>query len=800
MDIVNSFEIENEKFYYYDINRLCVQNLKLKKLPIVLKILLEANLRKVKNNDDLNRVIKVFSNREASQIEFNASRVVLDESLGLNTLVDLTSFREKYENINPKIMIDLLMNSSLDEKNKEKYEFVKWASRSFSNLRVIPPKNRTLHPINLEFLSTILHIEKNEDKFFLYPETVLGNNTFGVLGLNVDTIKLKLALLGKDVSISLPKVVGVNVKGKLKDGVLSSDVIKSLKSRLKEINPNGKIIEFYGESLKYLTLEERVKILKIARELNFSSFFFAIDDKTIDYFNKTRGSEDFSNLVKKYLQLQGLFYDEDNVIEYDELITLDLEVIKPNIVKGKRLEDNIHINTLANLPILNKTTILEDNDVVIAAIENFDPYFIIHMALIAKKAHDLGIKINKNIKAFAKVDLECLEKTGLLRYLENIGFVVDSKIDSFDLESNIEADIRHNNLNICSISSCEKAFEYPLIKSNYLMSSSLVVIYSLIGTIKFNLFEDSIVLIDDSEISLDDLWPLPQEVAGYLDELNISLYQDIYKNIFNGNEFWNNIEVESSALYKWNKNSTYLQSSKFFEEAKVEKIEIRNASILALFDDKVSIDQISPKGQISLFSTTAKHLESKGLKSFDFDSFEKRNTNSEVMTRAIFDTTDIHNRMVSKEGSFTMAYEEHEIVSIYEKSQKCKEKSIPLVIFAGSDFGIGEFDEWAVRGIKLLGVKAIIAKSFSDEYRTNLVNYGILPLEFIDDDIDSLKLKGEENITITLDEIKPDVKLNLVVKKEYFEVEIELKCRLDSFDEVEYYKEGGIFPHILKDL
>lgn len=799
MDFVNSFEIENEKFYYYDINKLCVQNLKLKKLPIVLKILLEQSLRKVNNNEDLNRVIKTFSNRENSKIAFTSSRVVLNENVGLFTLVDLASMRELKENLNPKIMIDLLMNQSVESLNDEKYKFAKWAADSFSNLRIIPPKSKKLHSINFEFLSTILHIEKKDEKFFLYPETILGNNSFGVLGFNVNSLELKTALLGKELDIFLPKVVGVNVRGELKNGVLSLDVIKSLKSRLKELKSKGKIVEFYGEGLKYLTLEDRISILNLADELGFISFFFAIDDKTIDYFDKTRGSRDFSRLVKEYLTLQRIFYNEEENIEYDELITLDLSVIKPNIIKGKRVDDNININTLSNLSILNQTLRLKDNDIVMAVVDSYNPYFIVHLALIAKKADEFGLKINENVKAFISTDLQCLEKVELLKHLENIGFIVADKIDSLDLESDIESEIRHNNINVCTISSQKKVLEYPLIKSNYLMSSSLVVIYSLIGTLKFNLFDDVISIVGDKEIRLDDLWPSSKEVSLYLEKLNITLYQESYKDIFNGNDFWRTLEVKNSLLYNWNKNSTYFQTSKtLFAGEKIEQIDIKKASILALFENIVSIEQIFPKGQISLFSSTAKYLESKGLKSFDFDSFENRVTNPEITARAIFDTSDIHNKMVSKEGSFTMDYKENEIISIYEKAIKSKEDNVDLVIFAGNDFGIGDFDECSVRGVKLLGVKAIIAKSFSNEYRVGLINYGILPLEFIDDDIESLKLKGKELITIKSEEIKADSKISVIIKKEYFDIEIELKSRLDSFDEVEIFKRGGVFPLLLE--
>ena len=800
MDIVNYFEIENEKFYYYDITKVFNVYNNLKKLPIVLKILLEANLRKATNQKQFQEIIDIFSKRKTSNIKFFASRIVMDQKTALEILVDFTSIREKVFDLNPKIMMDVVISSSLKDFNEEKYKFLKWSSKSFSNLRVVPLKEKSFYPINLEFLSTVIHIEKNEDKYFLYPETIIGENTFGILGLNTNILNQKLSSFGKELTITLPEVIGVNIKGDLKKGVLTSDAINSLKQRLKEFKSKNKIVEFYGEGLKHLTLEDRIKILNMAKEFDFLSFFFAIDDKTIEFFDKTRENKDFSKLIRKYLELQNLYLNKDKVLQYDELLTFDLDILSPSVIKGKRINDNISISRLVNLPILNETPRIKDHDVILSLIECFDPHSMVHMALIAKKADRFGLKIDTKIKTFLNSNFELLKKLNLQVYLKEIGFCFEVEPENIDLGLNIEADIKHNNLNVCSISSKEKVFEHSLVKSNYLISSSLVVVYSLIGTLKFNLFDDVIDFKDNKEIRLKDLWPSSKEVSVYLEKLNKILYQEVYQDIFKGNEFWNSLEVSKTSLYNWDKNSTNIKIINDFSLEKLENIDIENASILALFEDSISTKQISPKGQISLVSTTAKYLESKGIKSFEFDTFENRSTNYEVMIRGIFDTSDVHNLMVSKRGSFTMDYETNEIVSIYEKAIISKIKNEPLIIFAGKDFGIGEFDEWAIKGIKLLGVKAIIASSFCEEYREALVKYAVLPLEFVDDDIESLKLKGQEKINIKVDEIIPDSKIKMLIKKEFFELEIELKLRLDTFDEVEYFKYSGILPFTMKDL
>lgn len=833
MDIINSFKIRDEIFYYHDITKVISSNSKLKKLPIVLKILLESNLRKAKDAIEFNKIINIFVNRMNSEITFYLSRIILQNFNSLPSLVELASIRDTVheqggdvKSINPKVLVDLLIDDEIEENKKinieEKYKFVKWAQSAFSNFRVIPSGSGIYHQLNLEYLSTIIHLEKIDDKYFIYPETMISSldehkmmNSIGVLGLRVSDLNIESSMLGLSIPLVLPKVVGVNIHGVLKPGVTSSDLVSILINKLKQNDMSAKFVEFYGEGLKYLTLEDRTIILNMAREYKARCSFFAIDDKTIDYFNNTRENKDYSVLIKTYLEKQSFFYKNES-LDYDELVDFDLSLLEPCIKTLKKTEDSIDINSLKGLVVLNEAISIKDYDVVIATISfcasNSNPYILIHAALVAKKALSLGLKVPKHIKTSLVLNSlivkEYLEKLDLLKYLEELGFSIiayscsDYNSRVIDLDKNIQEEIKHNNLNVCSLSSFSRGVEErnnALIKSNYLISASLVVVYSLVGSIKFDIFEDTIEQRIAKDVYLKDIWPTQEEVGRYLSEIDSILYKDIYKNMFKGDESWRKLIVKKTDTYSWDENSTYIKASNFFNDIDLNKIDIKNAGILVLLGDKITSDSICASGNISLYSSASKYLEENGVKSFEYNSFESRACNAEVMVRGTLDNSNIKNSMVSKEGGYTKDYESNEIVSIYEKSQIFKKLNKSLVIFAGREFGIGNSMSWAVKGVKLLGVKVIIAKSFDLVFKADLVRLGVLPLEFIDDDIQSLKLKGNELISIEENEIKADSKIVVIIHKDEVDIEIELKCRLDNEDEVSYYKNGGVLSYLLKN-
>jgi len=844
---IKSFEIQGEVFYYFDIKSIVEDSKKLKKLPIVLKILLEANLRNAKDDIEFNEIIKAFKNRTTKEINLYPSRIIMQDFTGIPIIVDLASIRDTVvENggdvskVNPKIMVDLVIDHSLDvystsnkdsseiniekecELNKERYEFIKWAQNSFSNFRVVPPGSGICHQVNLEYLSTILHLDVVDNKNFIYPETIIGTdshttmiNSLGVLGWGVGEVEAKSVMLGMPISFHLPKVVGVNIHGKLKEAITSSDLVLTLTKILKESNIAGKLVEFHGEGLRYLTLEDRSTISNMAPEYDAISSFFAIDDKTIDYFNKTRGTEDYGHLLKEYLQRQNLFYTNED-LDFDEVIDLNLDELEPTIAGPNKPEETIKIEHLKKQEILKSGFHLKDLDIVIASITSCtttsNPYLIIHAALVAKKAYEFGLHKKEHVKtSFAPASLavkQFLVELDLLKYLEYLGFHIVGYGcstccgNSGSLEDKYEFDIEDNKLNVCSVTSGNKNFEgriHSLVKSNYLMSPSLVIVYALIGNTKFDLFEDVIGTIDDKDIYLKDLWPSSKDVGEYMGKLDYTLYKNIYKDIFKGNEFWQKLEVENSDTFNWNKESTYIQATKFYDEQNLTQINIENGRVLALLGDNITTDDISPLGQISLHSPASKYLENMGIKSFEYNTFGSRRGNAQVMLRGTFDNPRLKNKMVSKVGGYTFDYEANEIVPIFDKAQRFKELNKPLIIIAGENYGIGSPRDWAAKGTKLLGVKSVIAKSFDNNHRKNLISFGVLPLQFIDDDIESLKLKGDENITIVSDSIQAEGKVKAHINRGFDEVIIELKSRLDTKKEVEYYKNGGIFPFLIKN-
>ncbi|XOB60992.1 aconitase family protein [Campylobacterota bacterium DY0563] len=836
MDIVNSFEIEGEVFYFYDLKKVFSSNKRLKNLPIVLKILLESNLRKATSEEQFNNIINIFENRRGDKINFYPSRLVLEEFSELPIFIDLAVLRDKVnllgadvKKVNPQILIDLIIdNSFLEVEDKslkdkeinlveEKYHFIKWASKNFTNLRIIPPGSGICNQVNLEFLSTILHVERKENKFFLYPETILGTdshatmiNSLGVLGFRIDSIESQLAILGLPIKIDFPKVIGINIFGKLNNAVTSSDLITYLIEKLKASNINGELVEFFGEGLEYLTLEDRSFISVAAPKYNASCSYFAIDNKTIRYFNKTRGNEDYGKLIKTYLENQGLFFSNEN-LDYDKTIEFDLSSVYPNIKDKKNL--NECLTSLKSFPLMKKGDFLKDGDIVLSILitSKLSLHHLIHSLLLAKKAVELGIKVKKNINAKFVIDTnikkEHLESLNLIRYIEDLGFEIkydEYHFNSSEIDEDIKKDILTNNLNLCSISSQNVDYlenSMNLIKSNYIVSSSLVVFFSLVGNVKFDFENDVIEIIDNKAVYLNDIWPTNEEVVSYLGKVDYTLYKEIYKDIYKGNEFWQNLNIELSNTYNWNQDSTYIQASQIItQENFISDLRIENAEILALFADNISTEQILPSKNISLYSPTARYLEEKGVKSFEYNDFESRCGNFEVMIRNLFDTSSIKNLMISKEGAYTIDYENNEIVPIFEKALKLKSKNISQIIIAGKEFGKGKTKYWAIRALKIIGVEVILAKSFDEKYRKHLINFGILPLEFIDDDIESLKLKGDEKFTITSKNIKEKSIIDATIKKGNIDISIELKCRLDNFEEVNHYKEGGVLNLLFKNL
>ncbi|MGM0519065.1 MAG: aconitate hydratase AcnA [Campylobacterota bacterium] len=824
---ISSFEFQGNNYHYCDLKKVFEDYPKLRKLPNSLKVLLELNLRN-STNEKLSDILKVFDSRNnLKTVEYKPNRVIMQDSAGLPTIIDLASMRDEAlkfglnsASINPKVMVDLVVESSSNKiLEDEKNRVLKWAQNQFENLSVIPPGNGICHQVNLEYLATMIDIKKIDNKLFMYPETLIGTdihttliNALGVLGWGVGVLEAQKAMLGYSITLNLPKVVGVKIVGSLVQGVSINDAVLALTNKLNQINVSFKIVEFFGEGLKNISVEDRAIISSMATKYDAICGYFSVDDNTIEFVEQTRGVD--ASLIKEYYKKQTIFENYDSFTEYDEILTFDLSLVRPLVIGPRSLKDKISIEHIpSKLDTFKKGNFVKDNDVVLAAITSCtstsNPSLLIQAGLLAKKAYDLELNINKNIKrviSFGSLAVkEYLKKLDLLKYFNLLGFDTENfncevNTQNIELAQAVELDIERFNLNVSSVASGNMNYEkklHPLVKSNWYMSPALVIAYSLKGNMNFDITTEPIL----NDIYLSDLWPNMIEVNEYLEKIDYSIFAKVYKDIFLGNRSWQELVIENKSTYSWDKESTYIQPSNFFEKVDCDEINITDSKILALLDDDISTDDLLPNGRISPFSQAGRYLQSKGLRPDEFDSYENRRGNGEVMTRSLFSTSSLRNKIVlSKEGAFTKDFSTQEVLPIFDFSQKMIEEKTPLVVFAGSRLGIGRPRDWTAKAMKLLGVKAVIAKSFSKNYRRSLIFMGILPLEFVEDDINSLKLKGSELISINSSFIMPNEKIELEIKKENDTINITVELRLDSIKEVEYFKKGGVLSFFFNSL
>lgn len=824
---INSFEFAGHTYFYYDLKKVFETYPSLKKLPITLKLLLEANLRNAKDSD-FNTIIETFiSKNNFRQIDFFPSRVILKDYAGIPALVDLASMRdwakkndEDVEKINPQVMLDLVINNSFDNSQKElnrnaqRYKFVKWAQKQFKNFSVIPPSSNVFNEVNLEYLSTMISAKNINNKIHIYPESIVGSdnhsreiNALGVIGLNVDSIEVESIILGSNLTLNLPEIVGIKVYGSLIQGVSVNDIALSLNNSLKEYDLTNKFIEFYGDALRNISIEDRAVLVESLKDLKAKCIYFSFDDNAVSFLEKTRGVD--ISLIKEYYEKQAL-YNSSYEIVYDENINFDLSHVQAIVSGPKRIEDKTSLaNISKKLDSYKIGNFVKDNDVVLASIKfdinKSDLSLLVQAGLLAKKALSLGIEINSNIKRVLFLNSEShkryLEKLDLLQYFEKLGFVTLFDKDSqVEILERVSLDIDKFNLNVSSLDFGNDDFtleKYKQIKSNWTMSPALLIAFCLKGSMSIDMTKEAIC----ADIYLGDIWPSIVEVNEQLEKLDSSIYAELYKDIFKGNESWVDIEVNDTKNYEWDENSTYIQASHLFEKVELDSIHIENGKILAILDDSISTEYLSPHGQIPSYSPAAVYLESKGLKPDEFNTFGNRRANVEVIERGTLSNIKLKNRMVlPKEGGYTKDFETGELLSIYEFAQRMKAENKPLVLFAGENYGIGDSKDWAAKGTKLLGIKVVIAKSFDPIHKLNLIKMGILPLEFIDDDINSLNLKGNEYVSISSSSIISNGKVNLEIKRDSELIRITAQSKLDTNEEILYYKHGGVLSYLLKNI
>lgn len=849
------------------------------KLPFSLKILLENLVRNfdgdVVNASHIEAIVdSVKDPSKRIEIAFSPARVLMQDFTGVPAVVDLAAMRDAVaktggdpKKINPLVPVDLVIDHSVQvdfygakdsfqknvdiefERNFERYEFLKWAQISFDNFRAVPPGTGICHQVNLENLARVVWTKEVDGETIAYPDTVVGTdshttmiNGLSVLGWGVGGIEAEAAMLGQPISMLIPEVVGFKLTGKVQEGITATDLVLTITQILRKKGVVGKFVEFFGPGIDSLSLADRATVANMAPEYGATCGIFPIDQTTIDYLRLTARDEETVQLVEAYSKAQGLFNENHNFEpEFGDVLELDISTVVPSLAGPKRPQDRVVLGDVTKsfeemqkelgaaheskylIPELNSD--LGDGDVVIAAITSCtntsNPSVLIAAGLLAKKAVEHGLKMKGHVKTSlapgSQVVSEYLEKSGLQKYLDQLGFnlvgygCTTCIGNSGPLHPQIEETIKAKNLLVGAVISGNRNFEgrvHPLVKANYLASPPLVVAYALAGSLKINLATDPIATdVSGKKVFLKDIWPTKAEIDAVINrDVTREVFAKKYSDLFKGDEAWQKIQVTKSATYTWNSNSTYIRLPNFFDDLnRANAVEIKGARLLSLFGDSITTDHISPAGNISATSPAAVYLNGKGVDKKDFNSYGARRGNHEVMMRGTFANIRIKNEMLggAKEGGFTKN-DKGEVVSIYDAAMSFKEKNTPLVIFAGKEYGTGSSRDWAAKGTFLLGVKAVIAESFERIHRSNLVGMGVMPLIFKDGQTrKTLGLVGDEVVDILgiTPNIKPkqDIKC-IITKSDGSKQEVTLTCGLDTSNEVEYYKLGGILQYVMGQI
>ena len=769
--------------------------------------------------------------------------------------------------INPLLSVDLVIDHSVQvdkfasknslkenvdiefQRNAERYSFLKWGQQAFNNFRIIPPGTGICHQVNLEYLSKVVWTKKIENENYIFPDTLVGTdshttmvNGLSVLGWGVGGIEAEAGMLGQPISMLIPEVIGFEMKNELPEGTTATDLVLTVVKMLRDKGVVGKFVEFYGEGLKNLTLADRATIANMAPEYGATCGFFPIDDETLKYLRFSGRDNQTVDIVEKYAKEQGLWASND--IVFTDTLSLDMTTVVPTISGPKRPQDKVLLTEAAQnfkkifekvskksdptvSKVANEEFKIKDGDILIAAITSCtntsNPNVLIGAGLLAKKAIEKGLKTKSWVKTSlapgSQVVTDYLEKSGLNSYLDQLGFnlvgygCTTCIGNSGPLPENISESVKKDNIYAVSVLSGNRNFEgriSPLVKANYLASPPLVVAYAIAGSMRVDLYKEPLGKDKDgNDVYLKDIWPSNKEIEDTLsDSLNAEMFIKRYSNVSLGPEQWQKIKTEQSSIYNWEETSTYVKKPPFFDNLSDEPEgfkEIKDARPLLILDDMVTTDHISPAGSIQKESPTGEYFMKYQILPKDYNSYGSRRGNHEVMMRGTFANIRIKNEMApGTEGGFTKLYPEEKVMSVYDAVVEYKKRGTDLVVIAGKEYGTGSSRDWAAKGAKLLGIKAVLAESFERIHRSNLIGMGILPLQFIDDvNRKKLILTGAELISILDIEkgINPGDHVTVKIKYKSAEVKkIKMLCRIDTKNELEYYKNGGILQYVLRNM
>ncbi|TLX59287.1 aconitate hydratase AcnA [Stutzerimonas nosocomialis] len=738
------------------------------------------------------------------------------------------------------------------QRNGERYEFLRWGQQAFDNFRVVPPGTGICHQVNLEYLGQVVWTKEEDGTTYAYPDTLVGTdshttmiNGLGVLGWGVGGIEAEAAMLGQPVSMLIPEVVGFRLTGRLREGVTATDLVLTVTQMLRKQGVVGKFVEFFGPGLDNLPLADRATIGNMAPEYGATCGFFPVDQITIDYLRLTGRDEQRIQLVEAYCKAQGMWRDSNTPDPvFTATLELDLSEVQPSLAGPKRPQDRVSLGDIGSafdllletsgrmqqadtgVPVAGEDYELKHGAVVIASITSCtntsNPNVLMAAGLLAKKAVERGLMrkpwVKSSLAPGSKVVTDYLKKADLTRYLDQLGFnligygCATCIGNSGPLPDPIGQAVTENDLIVSSVLSGNRNFEgrvHPLVKANWLASPPLVVAFALAGTTRINM--DTEPLGHDAQgqpVFLRDIWPSSEEVNQAVSQIDGEMFRDRYADVFSGEPSWQQIPVSAGKTYVWNEQSSYVQNPPFFEgiaEPPKPPADIEGARILALFGDSITTDHISPAGNIKASSPAGLYLQELGVRPEDFNSYGSRRGNHEVMMRGTFANIRIKNEMLGgEEGGNTLYQPGGEKLSIYDAAMRYQAEGVPLVVVAGKEYGTGSSRDWAAKGTTLLGVKAVIAESFERIHRSNLIGMGVLALQFIgDQNRQTLGLVGNEKLSIRglSEDIKP---------RQIYTVELEradgsrdtfqVLCRIDTLNEVQYFKAGGILHFVLRQL
>ena len=735
------------------------------------------------------------------------------------------------------------------KRNGERYSFLKWGQQAFNNFRIVPPGTGICHQVNLEYLSKVVWSEKFQDEDYLFPDTLVGTdshttmvNGLSVLGWGVGGIEAEAGMLGQPISMLIPEVIGFEVKNKMPEGTTATDLVLTVVKMLRDKGVVGKFVEFYGEGLKNLTLADRATIANMAPEYGATCGFFPIDEETLKYLRFSGRDESTVNIVEKYAKEQGLWANDQ--VEFTDTLSLDMSTVVPTISGPKRPQDKVLLTDASTgfkkvfedatgrkeqhvSKVSGTDYEIKDGSILIAAITSCtntsNPNVLIGAGLLAKKAVELGLDTKPWVKTSlapgSQVVTDYLAKAGLNVFLDKLGFnlvgygCTTCIGNSGPLPEEIVQAIDKENIYAVSVLSGNRNFEgriSPHIKANYLASPPLVVAYALAGHMEFDLYKEPLGKSKDGkDIFLKDIWPSNKEIEDTLREsLNAEMFVKRYSNVSEGPKQWQEIKTENTSIYNWDAGSTYVKKPPFFENLPDQPEgfkPIEDARPLLILGDMVTTDHISPAGNIQKESPTGEYFMEHQILPTDYNSYGSRRGNHEVMMRGTFANIRIRNEMApGTEGGFTKLYPEEKVMPVYSAVEEYKKRGTDLVVIGGKEYGTGSSRDWAAKGTKLLGVKVVIAESFERIHRSNLIGMGVLPLQFTEgNDRLNLKLIGSELITVLQIEEGINASDHVQVEIKYASGDIKkikTLCRIDTKNELEYYKNGGILQYVLRNM